>query len=173
MDADGKDATEVAGVPAAEGEQTLVLNPAWEARGETVAFAVVRTTAGAWRQELWTLSMPQAVDGSAGRGPTPPQPTRIYAEEVATEYALSPARWDGSPMWAADGRLLFASDRGGPPQVWSLRPDGSDLHAITPPQAVWPALASDGLYFVRAGSDTPLWKVAADGSQLVPLAGNN
>jgi Tol biopolymer transport system component len=156
-DADGGNPTALATIPVAGGEEAVVQRPAWDLKGEAVAFAVTRSRQQAsWQQELWLL-----------RGDSP---VRIYREEAATEFALSPQRWSALPAWTADGRVLFSSDRGGTPQAWSIRPDGSDLRAITPPGAIWCALGPDGLHFVRLDSETPLWKVSADGTNLVPLA---
>jgi Tol biopolymer transport system component len=162
MNASGADPSVLTTVSAADGEEAVILGSAWDAKGETIAFAVGRAAPHSWRQELWALPLDDHRTAAA-------EPAKLYAEEAATEYAFSPARWNGLPAWSDDGRLLFGSDRGGSPQVWSVRPDGSDLHAITPLDAVWPALGSDGLYFVRLDSDTAFWRVATDGSRLAPL----
>jgi Tol biopolymer transport system component len=159
-DGDGSNAAALATVPVDAGDETRVQRPTWDPQGEAIAFAVTRSHQGAnRRQELWLLRGDSSV--------------MIYSEDAATEFALSPERWSALPAWTADGRLLFSSDRGGAPQAWSIRPDGSDLRSITPPGAIWSALATDWLYFVRLDSETPLWKVSADGSDLVPLAWKN
>jgi Tol biopolymer transport system component len=162
MDAAGGAPAALATIPAAEGEEAVVLSPAWDPTGARLAFAVARAGPAGWRQELWVLS----VDG--GNAPSPPR--KVYSEPVSTEYAFSPARWDSLPAWSRDGRLLFASDWDGSPRIWSIRADGSDLRGVTPPRAAWPALGPDGLYFVRLDSGIPIWKASADGSNLVPLA---
>jgi len=38
---------------------------------------------------------------------------------------------DRSPVWFPDGRVLFASDRSGKYEAWSIRTDGSDLLQLT------------------------------------------
>ncbi len=154
-DAAGQGAAVLATVPRAAGEEVILFRPAWEEKGERFAVAAARARAGAWRQELWVGS-PSAA------------PARIYTEDVATEYALSPVRWESLPVWS-EGRVLFSSDRGGSPQVWSVRPEGSDLRALTPRETVWAALGSRGLVFVRLDSDLPLWKATADGANLASL----
>jgi Tol biopolymer transport system component len=164
--ADGGAPTVLATIGAAAGEEAVVLNPTWDQAGTRLAFAVVRCGPTEWRQELWLLSL-------GGAEAPPPPPTKLYSEPVATEYAFSPARWASLPEWSRDGRLLFASDWDGSPRVWSIRADGSDLRGVTPPRSAWPALGPDGLYFVRLDSDTPIWKAAADGSNLVPVVWTN
>lgn len=166
MEADGGAPVALATIAAAAGEEVVVLNPAWDRAGARIAFAVARCGPDEWRQELWLLSL-------EGADTAPRPPTELYHEPVSTEYAFSPARWTTLPTWTSDGRLLFASDWDGTPRVWSVRPDGSDLRGVTPPRSAWPALGPDGLYFVRLDSDTPIWKVAADGSDMVPLAWKN
>jgi len=156
-DADGANAAPLFTIAVVPGEEAAVKRLAWDPSGEAIAFKVTRSRPDApWRQELWL-----ARDNS---------PVMIYSEEAKTEFALSPENWSGLPAWTGDGRLLFSSDRGGAPQAWSVRPDGSDLRAITPTRAIWPALAKHGLCFARLDSETPLWKVSSDGSELAPLA---
>ena len=48
--------------------------------------------------------------------------------------------------WAADGRILFHSDRDGDFDVYSMRADGSDVRQLTndPGDDTWPAWAPDG-----------------------------
>jgi len=163
VDADGQNAAALATVPVAEGEEVLALGPAWEATGARLAFAVTRATPEAWRHELWVLP----VGGEAAT------PTKVYTEEATTEYAFSPARWHALPSWTAEGRILFSSDRGGAPQVWSVLSDGSDLRTVTPPDSVWAALGPEVISFLRLDSDTPFWEVSASGSNLAPLPWSN
>jgi serine/threonine protein kinase len=55
---------------------------------------------------------------------------------------------DRTPYWSPDGsRILFASNRSGKYEIWTIRPDGSDLTQIThlPDQdAFYPSWSPDG-----------------------------
>lgn len=88
--------------------------------------------------------------------------------------------WD--PTWSPDGkRILFASDRRGAVQLYTVRLDGSDLQAITSLPAIrgrsdWSA---DGNYIVTYSGpawNRELYLMNADGTnvrQLTPSGGNS
>ncbi|RMH44342.1 MAG: hypothetical protein D6689_02615 [Deltaproteobacteria bacterium] len=95
----------------------------------------------------------------------------------------------GAPAWSPDGRLIaFAADRraGQGSLLWTVRPDGTDLHRLTPPVAgAWfvhdrrPAWSPDGRRVVFASNrhvpgpghdaDFDIYAIDADGGDLVRL----
>lgn len=88
--------------------------------------------------------------------------------------------WD--PTWSPDGTsILFASDRNGTTQLYTIRPDGSKLTRITNLPSIrgrsdWSA---DGQYIVTYSGDSwqrELYIMNSDGSnarQLTPSGGNS
>src|SRR4029450_3651786 len=56
--------------------------------------------------------------------------------------------------WSPDGsRLAFYSNRGGVQQIWSVRPDGSDLRQLTDHResgVLWPVWSPDGTRIAAA-----------------------
>ena len=88
--------------------------------------------------------------------------------------------WD--PTWSPDGeRILFASDRNGTTQLYTVRPDGSKLTRITNLPAIrgrsdW---SPDGQYIVTYSGETwqrEVYIMNSDGSnlrQLSPGGGNS
>lgn len=75
-----------------------------------------------------------------------------------------------NPMWW-DGRIYFASDRDGTMNIWSMKPDGSDLHQHTDHSA-WdvtsPSL-SNGRIVYQLGADLHLYDIRANKDQIVPI----
>ena len=86
--------------------------------------------------------------------------------------------WDGSPVWAADGKTIyFYSRRGrpiGPPtspilgqesgfRIWAIDADGSNPRPITPEgvEALSPALAPDGRIAFSTRTGYAEWHVAS------------
>ena len=73
---------------------------------------------------------------------------------------------------AAEERIVFSSDRSGPWRIWTVRPDGSGLAAVSRGAAaeehdVDPALSPDGrriLFTSTRGGSTGVWVMASDGS---------
>jgi len=88
--------------------------------------------------------------------------------------------WD--PTWSPDGKqILFASDRDGAVQLFTIRTDGSSLHRITNLPAIrgrsdW---SPDGQYIVTYSGEAwhrELYIMNADGSnvrQITPSGGNS
>lgn len=75
-----------------------------------------------------------------------------------------------SPMWH-DGRLYFASDRDGCMNLWSMKPDGSDLRQHTQHKE-WDVLGpsiGDGKIVYQLGADIHLYDLAADTDAVVPI----
>jgi TolB protein len=67
--------------------------------------------------------------------------------------------------------IVFSSNRGGSWSIWSVKPDGSDLHQLTKPasgeQDVDPAFNSDGskiLFTSTRGGKPGLWQASRDGT---------
>lgn len=57
---------------------------------------------------------------------------------------------DAFPMWAADGRIYFVSDRWGRPNLASMLPDGSDVRQLTTfsdYDVRWPAMGDGKIVF--------------------------
>jgi tricorn protease len=75
-----------------------------------------------------------------------------------------------SPMWW-QGRVYFASDRDGTMNLWSMKPDGTDLKQHTK-HAGWdvasPSL-SEGKVAYQLGADIHVYDIAADRDALVPI----
>lgn len=113
MNLDGGDINRIT---SGEGE---AVNPAWHPKGEILAFA-------------WT------------RGPIPGK-FKIFVMGVAQRDPLLLTRDESRnehPSWAPDGvHIVFASDRSGRSQIWTMLADGTHLRQLT----------SEGV------NDTPVW----------------
>src|SRR6516225_8259460 len=78
------------------------------------------------------------------------------------------------PLWW-QGRVYFASDRSGIMNLWSMRPDGSDLKAHTH-HAGWDVLdlsLDGGRIVYQLGADLRLYDIAADRDQPVTITLNS
>jgi Tol biopolymer transport system component len=71
------------------------------------------------------------------------------------------------------GLVVFSSNRSGSWQIWTVRPDGSDIRQLTRGKPdehdVDPVFSRDGklvLFSSTRGGTTAIWKMAADGSGL-------
>ncbi|MDB5291160.1 MAG: protease, partial [Phycisphaerales bacterium] len=88
------------------------------------------------------------------------------AVPLTSDYAGASKR----PMWWG-GRIYFASDRDGTMNLWSMKPDGSDLKQHTH-HAGWdiasPSL-SDGRIVYQLGADLHLYDIAANRDRLLPI----
>jgi TolB protein len=91
----------------------------------------------------------------------------------------------GSSWNAANGRIVFASDRGETDDIWRIAPDGSDFSPITThddsPWYIEPSWSADGRWIVfeadrpgdsEDGTVGQIWKVRADGGDLSQLTGD-
>ncbi len=81
------------------------INPTWSPDGRHILFATVGKSTQRGQildrtDDLWIIG----ADGSA--------PTRLTSHPAS----------DGMPVWGADGRVYFVSDRGGSVRLWSLLP---------------------------------------------------
>jgi Tol biopolymer transport system component len=86
--------------------------------------------------------------------------------------APSPGAPEGAPAWAPDGSAIaFSTRRDGNWEIYSVRPDGTDLKRLTndPAFDAAPAWAPDGSGIIafssdRGGVDSHLYVMARDGS---------
>ena len=115
-------------VPPADDWGRIAVSPS----GDRVAAA--RHTKGRWDIVIWPWDNPNSF-----------------------EYVTDDPAMDADPIWSADGsRLLFASERGGMPQVYSYGIANKETSRITnePTGAREPAITPDGtLYYSTALSD--------------------
>jgi tricorn protease len=88
----------------------------------------------------------------------------------ATPLTASYAGTSKSPMWWR-GRLYFASDRDGTMNLWSMKPDGSDLRQLTKHAdfgVKFPALGGGRIVY-QNGADLWLHDIAANRTAVVPV----
>jgi TolB protein len=98
---DGSDLTNLSGAPGSD------VHPAWSPDGSQIAFASDRDGPRSDVFEIYVMS----ADGSNQRRLT---------FDIAD---------DSGPTWSADGRIMFHSDRSGTYDLYTIRPDGSDLRS--------------------------------------------
>jgi Tol biopolymer transport system component len=76
--------------------------------------------------------------------------------------------------WTPDGSIVFVSNEGGKPNIWVIKPDGSERKQLTANNAVnfSPIVSPDGKYIVysvwREGKGN-LWRMNVDGRNPVQL----
>jgi Tol biopolymer transport system component len=76
--------------------------------------------------------------------------------------------------WTPDGSIVFVSNEGGKPNIWVMKPDGSERKQLTANNAVnfSPIVSPDGKYIVysvwREGKGN-LWRMNVDGRNPVQL----
>jgi TolB protein len=80
----------------------------------------------------------------------------------------------GGMAWTPDGRILFASYRGGNLDLWISDADGANSRQLTrgPGSNINPAVSADGRTFVFVSTRTGascLWKMDSDGRNIVQL----
>jgi eukaryotic-like serine/threonine-protein kinase len=108
-----------------------------------------------WRGTLW-----------AGASAQPDRVARIGAVPNRV------SRW--RIRWTPDGRLLYTASVSGNPDVWTVRPDGSDLRQLTtsPDLDAWAMAAPDNRCIVflsdRDARDR-IWRMEPDGGRQAPL----
>lgn len=203
MDADGKNVTRVTSDPANE------RNPVWSPDGEYIAFAssgegdwniYVMRSDGTQRRRLTFDSQAEnfpawSPDGSMIAYSGTPASGGFYGEVFVVDVlGTSPPRnltnngaYDGSPDWSPSGdRIAFNSDRTGSDEIWTMKPDGSDLIQVTSASTNngFPSWAPDGMRIVFSGfaagaaggwnlyivdvATSQITQLAAEGSLLAP-----
>ena len=78
---------------------------------------------------------------------------------------------DAFPMWAADGRIYFVTDRWGRPNLASMDPDGGNVKRLTnftDYDVRWPAMG-DGKIVYQHKMDIWLYDLATGKNELVPI----
>jgi len=110
-----------------------VMQPRWSPHGQRIAFWGLQKNSG--QRDIFTI----AADGSE-------------AEEDKREVT-NDAPLDWSPEWSPDGRYLyFASNRGGPMNLWRVAIDEASGRTLGAPEPVTtPSLWVGGLSFSRDG----------------------
>jgi len=109
-----------------------------------------------WRGTLWV-------------GPSA-HPDRV--ERIASVPNRVSSQWRIG--WTPDGRILHTATVSGNPDVWAVRPDGSDVRQLTtsPGSDRAAVAAPDGRYIVflsdRDGRDR-IWRMEPDGGRQTPL----
>jgi Tol biopolymer transport system component len=112
IDGEGKRPTEIAA-----STNAAVINPAWSPDGKRIVFStIINPTVDSRGRpnaaDLWMINL----DGS-GR-------TRLTSDGYL----------NAQPLWGADGRIYFVSDRSGADNIWSLTPNKQMLIVGTPDQ---------------------------------------
>src|SRR5262249_20577939 len=124
------------------------------------------------RSGLWALNRGQVEfrTWKRYRGGTAPtiwvgDPAKADFKQV-THFAGAAA----FPMWDA-GRIFYLADTGGTANLWSMKPDGSDMRSethFTDWDVRWPARGSDGRIVFSAGAD--IYVFQPDGATVKKVA---
>lgn len=161
MDADGSNARRITVTEPVEGEQRGSWVPAWAPDASRIAFASNRDDGGS--ANLYVVD----ADGSN------------------LERLTKHSAFDYTPDWSPDGtRIAFMSNRDGPPEVYVMNADGTDVHRITrlekgPSALCCPDWSPDGERIAfqatpgdsinPAGPSFHIYTMNADGSELRSL----
>ena len=100
-----------------------------------------------WVQDLRSSEITQITD-------TDPKQHRTHVHE-------------GDPMWGADGRIYYTSERSGAFNVWSIAPDGSGATQVTNHErdgAQNASISPDGSQIIYE-NEFELWKLAVPGGE--------
>ncbi len=110
VDGEARQVTEIA-----VSSNAAIVSPAWSPDGTRIAFATIVEPQKAeavhpvGQQDIWTINS----DGTDRRRLTDGSATNL------------------TPFWAADNRIYFVSDRGGPECIWSVKSDTVTPGAVT------------------------------------------
>ena len=82
-------------------------------------------------------------------------------------------RFDGEPVWTPDGKIVYASNASGNPDIWICDGDGRNAKQLTvdPGYDGEPAVSPDGktVVFVSRRGGLQIWKMDIDGGNQAPL----
>jgi len=82
--------------------------------------------------------------------------------------------WDGTdafPMWHVNGRIYYLTDRDTRANIWSMKPDGSDVVQHTNYSEFdvrWPAMNGDQIVF-QNGMDIYVYDIKTDKSKMIQI----
>ncbi|MDT8439496.1 MAG: amidohydrolase family protein [Wenzhouxiangellaceae bacterium] len=102
---------------------------------------------------------------------------RVAMDGGEAEALTSGIAWDFQPVFSPDGtRIAFVSDRGGAENIWTMKPDGSDLQPVTDEKENLlhnPAWAPDGQYIAARKAYVSTRSIPAGSIWLYHRAGGN
>jgi Tol biopolymer transport system component len=95
----------------------------------------------------------------------------INSDASGLERLTHDAADDITPSWSVNGWIYFASDRAGPYDIWKMRPNGAEPQRITRGGGKRPIPSVDGryVYYAKDEEETSLWRVGADGLEVMVL----
>lgn len=94
----------------------------------------------------------------------------------ATEITSGIGRFDGEPAWTPDGKIVYASNASGNPDIWISDSDGRNAKQLTvdPGNDGAPAVSPDGrwvFYTSFAQPQRSVWKIPMTGGEAVRVFG--